>query len=90
MHVSVEGKFIHKIDEFSFLDSPEWESFSEEFPEHFQVCIPSQFTTKRDKNDNFLHDYVKALGCDFVKSLKILSCTWHVYKCCEESMTAIL
>ena len=37
VHVYVEGKFIHKIDEFSFLDSPEWESFSEEFPEHFQV-----------------------------------------------------
>ncbi|XP_075241565.1 uncharacterized protein LOC142336542 [Convolutriloba macropyga] len=39
VHVSVEGKFIHKIDEFSFLDSPEWESFSEEFPEHFQVTL---------------------------------------------------
>ncbi|XP_063715443.1 uncharacterized protein LOC134842853 isoform X3 [Symsagittifera roscoffensis] len=39
VHVSVEGKFIHKIDEFSFLDSPEWESYSEEFPEHFQVTL---------------------------------------------------
>ena len=41
VHVLVEGRFVHKIDEFSFLDSPEWESFCEEFPEHFQVSLKS-------------------------------------------------